>query len=316
MAKAKQEEELESFLVNKVIKVVPIVRPNSWSHKYQITEDGKDKTNGAFQFNTALTYLSVPVNKRTGLMYRPVDNIKRIRTKEFPQDEITEQEFFERLLGLSPGDLDISKTRADEKGNRHPDTFWQSKGTVRLRNEANTLDLSTPMDMLKYKVLMLNKTVVAPSPSEKNKKRTYRFMLVDQEVAEVTEKKDFAIKLEAFAQFDRIKSDIQEFREIMWLNDSRISNTNNYDYVFSQIGNIVEKTPEKFLSLIKDTHKDSKLLLMKAHKEGAIVVTKDRTYEFLDGKNIGTHINAIKFLEDPENFAVVERLKEQSSYDK
>ncbi len=36
---------LESFFIDKVVKVVPIVRPNSWGHKYQISEDGKDKTN-------------------------------------------------------------------------------------------------------------------------------------------------------------------------------------------------------------------------------------------------------------------------------
>ena len=100
---------LETFFIDKVVKVVPIVRPNSWGHKYQISEDGKDKTNGSYQFNTALTYLSVPVSKKTGLYIRPLDNIKKVRTPEFPDDEITEQEFFERMLGMSKGDLDISK---------------------------------------------------------------------------------------------------------------------------------------------------------------------------------------------------------------
>lgn len=95
--------------------MVPVVRPNSWSHKYQITEDGKDKTNGAYQFNTAITYLSVPINKKTGIMYRPLDNIARVRTPQFPNEEITEQEFFERMLGLAKGDLDIGKYRTDEK---------------------------------------------------------------------------------------------------------------------------------------------------------------------------------------------------------
>ena len=197
---------LESFFIDKVVKVVPIVRPNSWGHKYQISEDGKDKTNGSYQFNTALTYLSVPVSKKTGLYIRPLDNIKKVRTPEFPDDEITEQDFFERMLGMNKGDLDITKYKTDEKGNRFPDTFWQRAGTVKLRNEANTLDLNMPMDMLKYKVLMLNKNVVAPSPSEKNKKRTYRFMIVDQEVAEIQEKEELNVKLEAYSWFARVKA--------------------------------------------------------------------------------------------------------------
>lgn len=305
-------EELPSFLINKVVKVVPIVRPNSWSYKYQITEDGKDKTNGNFQFNTAITYLSVPISRKTGLMIRPLDNIKKVRTREFADDEVTEQEFFERLLGLNKGDLDINKTRADEKGNRFPDTFWQKLGTVKLRNEANLLDLSTPMDMLKYKVLMLNKNVVAPSPSEKNKKRTFRFMIVDQEIAEIQEKQDLNTKLEAYASFARIKADIEALKEIMWLNDGKITQTTNYDYVFAEVGKLVDKSPEKFLSIVNDPNKEAKLILMRATKTGALVLSREKTYQFLDGKDIGTQIHAIKFINDPENFVIVERLKEQS----
>ena len=306
---------LESFFIDKVVKVVPIVRPNSWGHKYQISEDGKDKTNGSYQFNTALTYLSVPVSKKTGLYIRPLDNIKKVRTPEFPDDEITEQEFFERMLGMNKGDLDITKYKTDEKGNRFPDTYWQRSGTVKLRNEANTLDLSVPIDMLKYKVLMLNKNVVAPSPSEKNKKRTYRFMIVDQEVAEVQEKEELNVKLEAYSWFARVKADIEQLKEIMWLYDSRISNTTNYDYVFAYVGKLVNDSPAQFLKVVNDINKDAKLLLMKALKNGALILTKEKTYQFLDGKDIGPQVNAIKFINDPENFAIIERLKEQSGYD-
>jgi hypothetical protein len=309
------ETELTNFLIEKVVKVVPVVRPNSWSYKYQITEDGKDKTNGAYQFNTALTYLSVPINKRTGIMYRPLDNITKVKTIQFPNDEITEQEFFERMLGLGKGELDVNKYRTDEKGNRYPDTFWQKLGTVKLRNEANILDLSNPMDMVKYKVLMLNKNVVAPSPSDKNKKRTYRFMIVDQEVAEVQEKQDLNIKLEAFSWFARIKADINELKEVMWLADSRITSTTNYDYVFAYVGKLVNDSPENFLKIVQDPHKDSKLLLMRAVKSGSLVLTKEKTYQFLDGKDIGPTVHAIKWIEDLDNFAIVERLKEQSGYD-
>ena len=308
-------EQLTNFLIDKVVKVVPVVRPNSWSYKYQITEDGKDKTNGAYQFNTALTYLSVPISKKTGIIYRPLDNINKVKTVQFPNEDITEQEFFERMLGLNKGELDVGKYRTDEKGNRYPDTFWQKLGTVKLRNEANTLDLSNPMDMIKYKVLMLNKNVVAPSPAEKNKKRTYRFMIVDQEIAEVQEKQDLNTKLEAFAWFARIKADINELKEVMWLSDSRITSTSNYDFVFSYVGKLVNDSPANFLKVVQDPHKDSKLLLMRAVKSGSLVLSKEKTYQFLDGKDIGATGQAIKWIEDPDNFAIVERLKEQSGYD-
>jgi len=172
-----ETEQLENFLIDKVVKVVPIVRPNSWSYKYQITEDGKDKTNGAYQFNTAITYLSVPISKRNGLIIRPLDNIKKVKTIQFPDEEITEQEFFERMLGLNKGELDTNKKRTDEKGNTYPDTFWQKLGTVKLKNEANVLDLSNPMDMIKYKGLMLNKNVVAPSKT-RTKYKTRSILLV------------------------------------------------------------------------------------------------------------------------------------------
>jgi len=252
--------ELPSFLQKKIVKIAPIVRPNSWSYKYQISEDGKDKTNGSFQFNTAKTYLSVPKDKRTGLMIRPLDNIKKMRTAEYPDDEITEQEFFERVLGLNKGDLDISRYKTDENGNRYPDTFWQKEGTVVLRNEA---------------------------------------------------KQELSIVLEAAAELNRIKADIEELKQIMWLNDLRITETSNYDYVFKQAGNIALKDPNKFLSIIKDPNKEVKLLLMKAVKAGHLVLTKERTYRFLDGRDIGTQHEAIKFLNNNENFAITENLKER-----
>jgi hypothetical protein len=54
---------------------------------------------------------------------------------------------------------------------------------------------------------------------------------------------------------------------------------------------------------------------MRAVKAGALVVSKEKTYQFLDGKDIGPQVQAIKWVENPENFAIVERLKEQSGYD-
>ncbi len=52
---------LESFFIDKVVKVVPIVRPNSWGHKYQISEDGKE-----VEF-AVRTKVSVDKNHVTGL---------------------------------------------------------------------------------------------------------------------------------------------------------------------------------------------------------------------------------------------------------
>ena len=130
-----ETEQLTNFLIDKVVKVVPVVRPNSWSHKYQITEDGKDKTNGAYQFNTALTYLSVPVSKKTGIIHRPLDNITKVRTTQFPNEEITKT--FSNMLC---SDWHIN----------YKDVFmFQGKYTneylleiVKLVNQINSLDLN------------------------------------------------------------------------------------------------------------------------------------------------------------------------------
>jgi hypothetical protein len=140
-------------------------------------------------------------------------------------------------------------------------------------------------------------------------------MIVDQEVAEIQEKEELNVKLEAYSWFARVKADIEQLKEIMWLYDSRISSTTNYDYVFSYVGKLVNDSPVQFLKIVNDPNKDSKLLLMKALKNSALILTKEKTYQFLDGKDIGPQVNAIKFINDPENFAIIERLKEQSGYD-
>lgn len=118
---------------------MPIKKPNSWRHKFKIEKNGSEINDAGFMFGNAKSWITVPLDKRTGLLVRVLDNTNKNKTVEFPNVELTEQEFFEKMLGLGEGDLDPNKTLQLPNGTRMPDSFWK-KLKVLLSLKMNLLN--------------------------------------------------------------------------------------------------------------------------------------------------------------------------------
>lgn len=307
------KEPLMSYLQDRKIKLVPAKRPNQWKAKFKVENNGSEVNDSGFMFPRAKSWITVPLDRHTGQIKRVLDNTARNKTKEFPNVELTEQEYFERALGLPPGELEPNKTLTLPDGQRYGDSFWKKiEGCVVLKNEAIELDLSTPEDMLRYKILESNfKTIVAPSPKDQNKKMSYRYVVMDIAQIQKDESMKLELELEAIDEFNRISNDIQKMSEIIWMKEGRISESTNISFVKGQCYKYAKENPKDFISIVKHPYRDVKIVLLQAVKKGIITKTKEQSYRLIDGFDIGTMDKALMWLKNPENFDRLEMIKDQ-----
>jgi len=309
--KDKKEVITFSYLQNRKVKLMPIKKPNSWRQKFKVEKNGSEINDAGFMFANAKSWITVPLDRRTGLLVSILDNTIKHRTIEYPSIELTEQEFFEKTLGLQEGDLDANKTRTLPDGNRIPDSYFK-KNPVVLKNEAIELDLGRPHDMLNFKILASHfKSLIAPSFEEQNKKSTYRYVIMDIDQIMKAENHKLKIEMNAVDEFNLIKNDINKMLEVIWMKDGRVSESTNIEYVTTECYKIAKNTPELFVSIIKSPFREVKIVLLRAVKKGVISKTKEQSYRLRDGFDIGTMDIALKWLKDPENFDRLELIKDQ-----
>jgi tRNA splicing endonuclease len=184
--------------------------------------------------------------------------------------------------------------------------FW-SNHFVALFKDDNRLDLSDPMDYLSYKILMSLKDDIAPSWSERNVKQTYQFVVTSSD-EELTEKKQgLDNKKEAFKLYGKIEDDKEKLIGILkLLTNKPISKDATLKWLQSQVEEFLDKKPESFVAMLKDSKLETKLLVQSAEDKGVIVKSGNK-YATSDGLDlcengqIPTFENAIAYLDNPKH---------------
>lgn len=200
----------------------------------------------------------------------------------------SEKEYLEDVTGL---ELSVYKD------------FWTTH-FVSLFKEDNRLDLSNPMDYISYKILLFNKSEVAPTWSDRNKKLTYEFVIVEADEELVETKVSFDAKKEAFKLYGKIEDDKEKLVGILnLLTNKPISKDSSLAWLQVEVEKIIDKKPESFVSTVKDTSLDTKLLLSEAVNNGYVKKSGNK-YSTVDGldlcenSQIPTLENAVKYLEN------------------
>ena len=312
------ERETVNFLSNKKVRVSPIKRKNPFANfsleelnastgKYETVKDVPE------QLNKTKVYISVPFDNKTKTIKRIFDNVKKVYTEQYPHVLLTEQEFFETTLNLEKGYLDPAKTAKDDKGTIRMYTNWNdSLTTIVLENSPLDLDLSNPLDMLKYKVLLSNSNhLIATDRSLINSNPTYKYVIIDIEEEMADEIEKDKIKLEAMEIFiDMSKSkDIQAMSNILSLYEGKWQIFDKYDISQKRVLEKLEKDPYEFIKVTKDPRKTVKLLLYKAVKYSEIRPLNGRYKLVIEETDLGTMPEALNWLENDDNFGIVEKLK-------
>ncbi len=184
--------------------------------------------------------------------------------------------------------------------------FWTNH-FVSLFKDDNRFDLENPMDYISYKILLNLKDDIAETWADRNKKQTYQFVITsgDEEFSE--KKQGFDNKKEAFKLYGKIEDDKDKLIGILGLLANKpVSQDATLNWIQGQVEEFLDKKPEAFVTLLKDSKLETKLLIQQAENAG-VVKTSGGKYSTIDGLKlcengqIPTFENAIAYLDNPKH---------------
>lgn len=190
---------------------------------------------------------------------------------------------------------------------------------IRLTKDPLELDLSDPDDYIKYKVLLTATDKIASSLMEKNKKKTYKFYIEDQDDVITMNKSKSTISQRAWKAYGKMedsKKDLAAFlkvyAQVFKKTGNKIDKDTKIEFLQSQVADIVESNTTSFVEIVENPDFDTILLIAKATE--ANVIRRDGTkYSIVEGGDIlgSTLKETINYLKAPVNQDVVFTLEEQ-----
>ena len=217
-----------------------------------------------------------------------------------------EKKFLEYKLGLEPNALSVH----NRNNNFWSDANEQGIGRVELIKGDNPLDLSNPIDYIKYKILLANKVQIAPSIQalQDKPKATYRFVIINEGDSAKAANTRVTRKAQAYMEFGKVNEDKDKMRVIVETLDGRPTAPNSkVEYLQGKIGELIESNTKLFLQVVSDPLLDNKVLIKKAIEAGVIVnrgnylyIKKDNTPLCDSGQEPTLNI-AAKYLSLPKH---------------
>lgn len=180
-----------------------------------------------------------------------------------------EKKFLEWKMGLEPNALSVH----NRTNNFWSDANEQGIGRVVLIKGDNPLDLSKPIDYIKYKILLANKEKIAPSMSalQDKPKATYRFVIISESDTAKAANIKVGLKQQAYMEFGKLSEDRDKLRVIIETLDGRpTASDSKLEYLQGKVGELIEANTKMFLSVARDPLLDNKVLIKKAIEAGII----------------------------------------------
>lgn len=238
------------------------------------------------------------IDKQTGLIKDPkhvlyggmAETAKRTYTVPILRsgayvDVLTKDEkaFLEQAMGLEANALSVYI-----KGDKN---FWSTanpKGiaTVTLMKHDNYLDLSNPIDYIKYKILLANKDRIAESLQklQDQPKATYEFVLVSDVDRSKMATAKLSYKKQAYKILGKIEDDADVLRFIIETLDGRpTAKSSKLEMLQVKAEELIQSNASLFVKTATDELLPNKVLIRKAVEEG--IITKRGNYHYLRADN-------------------------------
>lgn len=211
-----------------------------------------------------------------------------------------EKDFLEEALGLDYNALSVYNKQ---------DNYWDDyKIVIANPKEGMYLDLSNPEDYIKYKVLLANSDIVAPSVEDRieRPKTTYRFEMVRELEEARMESAKMDMMMASYKEFGKIENDMDTMRILVELLDSRpYAQNESATFLKARINTLIQQDAKKFYKYITDPLLHTKVILRRAVELGKVTVRGDYYYLSQDGSPLcengenPTLTMAAKFLNAP-----------------
>lgn len=218
----------------------------------------------------------------------------------------SEKDYLETVMGLEPNALSIYKRENNFWDDSNPDGI----SSVMLRKQDNYFDLSSPEDYIRYKILLANKDLIAPSLQalEDFPKATYQFVIIEEGEETKTAKSVMSNTMACYKAYGKVEEDIDTLRTIVETIDGRpIATSSKLEFLQTKINELIQRDPKKFLRVISDELLPTKVLIKNAIAAGLITRKGDYLYLRADGKPLCEEgqdptINiAAKYLNNPKH---------------
>ena len=201
------------------------------------------------------------------------------------------------------------------------DNFWDNY-QVRLTKQDNFLNLADPDDYIKYKVLLANKDLIAPSLQdlEDHPKATYQFVIIHENEESQASKKKMNATMQAYMEFGKIQENADILRTIIETIDGRPTSKNSkIEFLQEKVGKLIQADARLFVRVATDPLLSTKVLIKKAIEGGLVSNRGGMLYLKADGTplcedNEEPTLNiAAKYLNMPKHqelkFAIEAKLK-------
>lgn len=194
----------------------------------------------------------------------------------------SEKEYLEAIMGLEEGALNVYNK---------VDNFWSSSteggiSSVRLTKQDTRLDLSNPLDYIKYKILLANKDLIAPDLQtlQDKPKATYKFVLVSDNNSNVVAKTKLDIRMQGYMELGKLMMNHDVLKAIVELLTSKpVAKNTKLEFLQTKAGELLDADPKMFLNVVKDPLLDTKILIKKCIDAG--LISKRGDYHYLRSDN-------------------------------
>lgn len=211
-----------------------------------------------------------------------------------------EKAYLEEIMGLEYNALSIYKKK---------DNYWDNY-QVRLTKADNYLDLSSPDDYIKYKILLANKNFIADSIQtlQDKPKATYQYVIISEGEESRAARTNMSTTMRCYKEFGKIENEVDILRTIIETIDGRPTSPNEkLEFLHSKINTLIQADSKLFLKVITDPLLSTKVLIKKGVENGVISKRADFYYIKADnsplcGNNEEPTLSvAAKFLNLPKN---------------
>lgn len=224
-----------------------------------------------------------------------------------------EKDYLERALLMEENDLSIYKRK---------DNFWH-EFSVSLGKEPVVLDLSVPMDYIKFKVLKANSYRIAPDVASLSNGTPYKYYIEDEEEVTQLQSKKADIYKRAWMAYakledkkDKLRTFLIVFNETFNPVTKKIDSSPKLDFLQKEVSQIVENRTKDFVDIVEDPNYETKAIIAEGVQTG--VLEKRNTKYYLAGgvDKLGDDFRStIDYLNSPQNqetrMLIEERIKVQ-----
>ena len=288
---------MEEIITDDLLELQEIPMPTQKKreeHVVKITGDSSNLINCLRKETVVVKH----IDKQTGMIHDPkhvlyggmAENATKTYTVPLLKsgmlcDVLTKDEknYLEYILGLEPNAMSIYNKE---------NNFWSTANengvsSVILHKQNNYLDLSNPVDYIKYKILLANKDRIAPSMEalQDTPKATYEFVIISEDETSKAAKNNMSAKMQCYKEFGKIEDNADILRLVIETIDGRpLSPKTKLEVLQVKVNEIIQNNSKLFLKVVSDKLLPTKVTLKKAIDAG--IVAKRGDYYYLRKDNL------------------------------